>query len=41
MERAVWHERYLYWHNRPLTTALLHLVALTGKAVYFPASATR
>jgi cytochrome P450 len=36
MERTRWHEQYLYWHNRPLTTAAMLLVARLGKVVYFP-----
>src|SRR5947209_18092511 len=36
MGRASWHERYLYWHNRPLTTGLLHVAGMAGKVVYVP-----
>jgi cytochrome P450 len=36
MNRARLHERYMYWHNRALTTAFMSLAARLGRCVYVP-----
>jgi cytochrome P450 len=36
MNRASWHEWYLYLHNRPLTTLVMHATARWGRCVHLP-----